>query len=91
MSKAFEIGDRVRLTAVPPYFKTAEPTPMLRPPNVVRLGEEGTILDRQPGDYWSVRFEKGAYLIENKYIDRAVEQPTGDDPARSNPSSDELS
>ncbi len=69
MSKEFALGDRVRVVALPAYLKTAEPIPMLRPPNAVSLGEEGTILDRKPGGYWSVRFKKGAFLIESHYIE----------------------
>ncbi len=66
--KAFSVGDKVKLIESPPYIKTAEPMPMLRPPNVVKVGEEGTILDRRPGDYWAVRFEKGAFLLESRYL-----------------------
>jgi hypothetical protein len=64
----FKTGDRVRLTALPPYFKTAEPMPMLRPHNVVQLEEEGVILGREPGDAWRVRFSRGAYLVDRKYL-----------------------
>jgi Protein of unknown function (DUF3148) len=42
--------------------------PMLRPPNVVQLEEEGVILGREPGDAWRVRFSHGAYLVEQKYL-----------------------
>lgn len=73
--KQFTIGQRVKLVAQPPYVKTAEPMPMLRPPNVVRLGEEGTVLDRRPGGYWGVRFEKGAFLLDSQYLE-AVVPPT---------------
>ena len=66
--KTFSVGDKVKLIESPPYIKTAEPMPMLRPPNVVKVGEEGTILDRRPGDYWAVRFEKGAFLLESRYL-----------------------
>jgi len=59
----------VRVVAMPPYVKTAEPIPMLRPPNLIRLGEEGVVLDRRPGGYWGVRFEKGAFLIDTQYIE----------------------
>ena len=69
MSKEFAIGDRVRVIALPRYVKTAEPMPMLRPPNVIHIGEEGTILDRRPGGYWGVRFTKGAFLIDSQYIE----------------------
>jgi hypothetical protein len=65
-------GDRVRLAIAPPYFKTAEPVPMLRPADKVQLGEEGTILGRAPSDVWQVRFETGAYLLDRKYIERVT-------------------
>jgi Protein of unknown function (DUF3148) len=67
--KEFRIGDRVRIIALPPYVKTAEPMPMLRPPNVVQLGEEGVVLDRRPGNFWGVRFTRGAFLMDDQYID----------------------
>ncbi|MDX2243371.1 MAG: DUF3148 domain-containing protein [Leptolyngbyaceae cyanobacterium bins.302] len=70
--KEFAVGDRVQLIALPPYVKTADPMPMLRSPDVLTLGEEGIILDRRPGNYWSVRFSKGAYLLESQYLDRAI-------------------
>lgn len=66
----FGVGDRVRVIALPPYVKTAEPMPMLRPPSVLQLGEEGTVIDRRPGGYWGVRFAKGAFLMESDYIER---------------------
>jgi hypothetical protein len=68
--KEFIVGDRVQLIALPPYVKTADPMPMLRSPDVLTLGETGMILDRKPGNYWSVRFSKGAYLLEGQYLDR---------------------
>ncbi|NET37661.1 MAG: DUF3148 domain-containing protein [Cyanothece sp. SIO1E1] len=67
--KEFSVGDRVKITVLPPYVKTAEPMPMLRPPNVVKLGEEGVILDRRPGGYWSIRFSQGTFLLDSQYID----------------------
>lgn len=70
----FNIGDRVRLISSPPYMKTAEPKPMLRPPQIVALGEEGVILDRRPGG-WSVRFTKGAFLMDSKYLELVNSEP----------------
>lgn len=67
--KEFNVGDRVRVVALPPYVKTAEPMPMLRPPDVIRLGEEGIVLDRRPGGFWGVRFTKGAFLMDSQYIE----------------------
>ena len=67
--KEFSVGDKVKLIESPPYIKTAEPMPMLRPPNVVKVGEEGTILDRRPGEYWAIRFKNGAFLLESRYLE----------------------
>ncbi|HEY9640648.1 MAG TPA: DUF3148 domain-containing protein [Coleofasciculaceae cyanobacterium] len=68
-AKEFKVGDRVRIVALPPYVKTAEPMPMLRPPHVVSLGEEGVVIDRRPGGFWGVRFTKGMFLMEDPYIE----------------------
>ncbi len=65
----FKSGDRVRLVERPPYLKTAEPMPMLRPPDLVAVGESGVVLSREPGEVWSVRFEKGAYLLAGRYLE----------------------
>ena len=69
MSKEFAIGSKVRVVALPPYVKTAEPMPMLRPPDVIQIGEEGIVLDRRPGGYWGIRFTKGAFLLDSQYIE----------------------
>ncbi|MFB2773289.1 regulatory protein SipA [Pelatocladus sp. BLCC-F211] len=69
MSQEFPIGSKVRVIALPPYVKTADPMPMLRPPDVIRIGEEGVVLDRRPAGYWGVRFSKGAFLMESQYIE----------------------
>ncbi|HEY9668652.1 MAG TPA: DUF3148 domain-containing protein [Coleofasciculaceae cyanobacterium] len=69
MSKEFAVGNRVKVIALPRYVKTAEPIPMLRPPDVIQIGEEGIILDRRPGGYWGVRFTKGAFLMDSQYIE----------------------
>lgn len=69
-SKEFAVGDRVRVVALPPYVKTAEPMPMLRPSSVIQLGEEGIVLDRRPGGFWGIRFSRGAFLMDSTYIER---------------------
>ncbi len=69
MSKEFAIGEKVRVVALPPYVKTADPMPMLRPPDAIALGEEGVVMDRRPGGYWVVRFTRGAFLIDSQYIE----------------------
>jgi hypothetical protein len=65
----FKVGGRVRVVGLPPYIKTAEPMPMLRPPNLLQVGEEGTVLDRRPGGFWGVRFAKGAFLMDAQYLE----------------------
>lgn len=66
----FNVGDKIKVIALPPYLKTAEPMPMLRPSNLIEIGEEGTILDCRPGNYWGVRFNKGAFLLESQYFEK---------------------
>ena len=68
--KLFAVSDRVTITTQPPYLKTADPMPMLRPPDLVTLGEEGTILEQKSGGYWAVRFERGTFLIDGRYLER---------------------
>ncbi len=63
-----KIGDKVKLASLPPYLKTAEPMPMLRPSNLIKLEEEGIIIAKNPSNYYSVRFEKGTFLIDIEYL-----------------------
>jgi Protein of unknown function (DUF3148) len=67
--KEFAVGDRVRVTLLPPYVKTADTMPMLRPPSVIQIGEEGIVMDRRPGGFWGVRFARGVFLMESQYLD----------------------
>lgn len=67
--KEFAVGDRVILIALPPYVKTGDPMPMLRPSNVLTLGETGIVMDRRPGGYWGVKFSRGIFLMESQYLD----------------------
>ena len=69
--KAFEVGDRVKIVSQPPYLKSADPMPMLRPPDLVKLGDEGTILSRRPGGYLGVRFDRGTFLIDQQYLEKS--------------------
>ena len=65
-----QAGDRVKVIALPAYIKTAEPMPMLRSPDILTIGEEGTVIDRRPGGYYGIRFAAGAFLLERQYIER---------------------
>lgn len=69
--KEFAVGDRVTIISLPPYAKTADPMPMLRPPNVLTLGETGVVMDRRPGGYWGVKFSRGVFLLESQYLESA--------------------
>ncbi len=59
----FSIGDRVFLKVSLPYLKTAEPMPMLRPPDLVSSDELGQIVGLRGGDIAEVAFRHGVFLI----------------------------
>lgn len=69
MEKEFAAGDRVQLIIAPPFIKTADSMPMLRPANLIAIGETGTVLARRPSGYWSVRFSNGDFLLEAQYLE----------------------
>lgn len=68
MSHTFGVGDRVQLALAPPYFKTADSMPMLRPPDLIPLGAEGVITEQRPGNSWVIKFERGSVLLDSKYL-----------------------
>ena len=57
------IGDKVRLKRAQSYLKTADPMPMLRPPDLVNSEEIGCIVGVKPMDTAAVRFRRGTFLI----------------------------
>ncbi len=69
----FKVGDRVRIATRPPYLKSDDNMPMLRPPDLVTVGEEGVVRSRKPGGYLGVRFSQGAFLIDAQYLEAAEE------------------
>ena len=76
MSQKFNIGTNVRIIALPTYLKTADPMPMLRSPSALELGSIGLIIDRRPGNYWVVKFNQGAFLLEDCYLDVVAPEST---------------
>ena len=70
MADDFTVGDRVRLIDLPPYFKTADPMPMLRPADTLTVGAEGVVQSRRPGGYWGIRFDKGGFLVDSQYLEK---------------------
>ena len=67
--KTIKVGDKVKLIALPPYVKTADPMPMLRSPDLLQIAEQGVIVDRRPGGYWGVRFTNGTFLLDSQYLE----------------------
>jgi hypothetical protein len=63
-----KVGDKVKLIALPPYLKTAEPMPMLRSPDLLKIGYYGVVTDRRPGGYWGIKFSNGAFLLDRQYL-----------------------
>jgi hypothetical protein len=59
----FAVGDTVELVAAPRYLKSADPMPMLRPPDLVDPGELGLITEIRPLDQLAVRFRRGTFLL----------------------------
>jgi len=60
---ALAVGDAVRLVGVPPYLKTADPMPMLRPSDLVESDEIGHVVEIRALGQFAVRFRRGAFLI----------------------------
>ena len=67
----FSIGDKVFLSVPMPYLKTAEPMPMLRPPELISPDEIGEIVGLAFVDTVEVRFRRGTFLLP---IDRLARQ-----------------
>ena len=62
-SGSFQIGQLVCLEGQLPYLKSADPMPMLRPPDLVDGGEQGQVVEIRPFDQLAVRFRRGTFLI----------------------------
>jgi hypothetical protein len=57
------LGDAVRLRQPLRYLKTADPMPMLRPPDLVDPGEVGLVVEIRALDLRAIRFRRGTFLI----------------------------
>ena len=67
----FLIGDKVFLTVPLSYLKTAEPMPMLRPPDLVSPDELGEVVGLRALDIVEVRFRRGTFLIPITSLQKA--------------------
>ena len=66
------MGDRVCLLQSLPYLKTADPMPMLRPPDLVSPGEVGAVSEIRPRDQLAVRFRRGTFLLSVRNLRAAT-------------------
>lgn len=60
----FAPGAAVRLRGRQRYLKTADPMPMLRPPDLVDPDEPGQVVAVKPGAQLAVRFRRGTFLLD---------------------------
>ncbi|MEN9204809.1 MAG: DUF3148 domain-containing protein [Thermostichales cyanobacterium DRC_bins_46] len=63
-----QVGDQVTVIAQPPYVKTADPMPMLRPGALAPAGSRGQLLEQRAKGYWVVRLATGVFLIDERYL-----------------------
>jgi hypothetical protein len=57
------VGAAVRLRQRLPYLKTADPMPMLRPPDLIDAQEVGQVVAIKPLQQRAVRFRRGTFLL----------------------------
>jgi hypothetical protein len=63
-----QIGASVRLVGPVPYLKTADPMPMLRPPDLVDPEDVGVVVERRAKDQLAVRFRRGTFLLASSQV-----------------------
>lgn len=63
MAVRFAVGDEVRLARLPRYLRTADPMPMLRPPDLVDAAETGRVTELRSLDRLAVRFRRGTFIL----------------------------
>ena len=71
------IGDKLRLIEQQTYLKTADPMPMLRPPDLISPGEIGEVVALHPMDVVAVRFRRGTFLIDADRLEAAAQTDSG--------------
>jgi hypothetical protein len=58
------VGQAVSLRERPSYLKTADPMPMLRPPDLIGHQEVGQVVELRALGMVAVRFRRGTFLLE---------------------------
>jgi len=71
----FAVGDQVRLAQRPPYLKSADPMPMLRPPDLIDEGEAGVVVELRALEQRAVRFRRGTFLLTVGQLRQALTPP----------------
>ncbi|MBM5806899.1 MAG: DUF3148 domain-containing protein [Cyanobacteria bacterium M_surface_10_m2_179] len=74
---AFAVGARVRLRESLTYLKTADAMPMLRPPDLVDLGECGEVVGLRALEQLAVRFRRGTFLLEARQLEGVEDAISG--------------
>jgi hypothetical protein len=61
-----------------PYLKTADPMPMLRPPDLVDPAEIGVVVEQRARDQLAVRFRRGTFLFSASALQRVLTPEEGE-------------
>jgi hypothetical protein len=64
----FAVGDAVQLKGRLQYLKTADPMPMLRPPDLVDTAEVGQVVAIKAQRQLAVRFRRGTFLVDSDQL-----------------------
>jgi hypothetical protein len=70
--RRFAVGEEVVLRHPLRYLKSADPMPMLRPPDLVEEGERGRVVEIRALDQLAVRFRRGTFLITTRDLTAAA-------------------
>lgn len=59
----------MRLRQRPSYLKTADPMPMLRPPDLIGVDEVGQVVEQRALNQLAVRFRRGTFLLDGEMLE----------------------
>ncbi len=62
----------MRLATIPRFLRTAEPMPMLRPPDLVDPAEVGQVIELRALGQVAVRFRRGRFLFASGELSRVA-------------------
>jgi hypothetical protein len=65
------VGQAVSLRVRPDYLKSADPMPMLRPPDLIGPQEVGQVVELRALGMVAVRFRRGTFLLAANALDPA--------------------